>query len=56
MKHLSSGLVVLCLATGVAYAAGNNMNTDAKQMSRDQMKACDMNGDMIITKSVAMKC
>ena len=56
MKHSSSGLVVLCLATGVAYAAGNHMNTDAKQMSRDQMKACDMNGDMIITKSVAMKC
>lgn len=56
MKHLSSGLVVLCLATGVAYAAGNNMNTDAKQMSRDQMKACDMNGDMIITKAEAMKC
>ena len=55
MKFLSSGLVVLCLASGAAFAAGSAMDGGAK-MSKEQMKACDINGDLIVTKNEAMKC
>ncbi len=56
MKLLSSSLMVLCLASGAVSAAGTDMSSSGGKMPKEQMKACDINGDMIVTKAEAMKC
>jgi Ca2+-binding EF-hand superfamily protein len=54
MKLLATAVALSFLSFG-AVAAGMDKNNDGK-ISSAELKACDANGDMIITKDEAKAC
>ena len=54
MKLLATAVTLSVLSFGV-MAAGMDKNNDGK-ISSAEMKACDINGNMIITKDEAKAC